>query len=272
MEPAMHILERILQRTRADVLERRVRVSLDELRTRCRDLPAPRDFLAALRRAPASAARRQGPIRVVAEAKKASPSRGLIRPDFDPAALARAYAGAGASAVSVLTDAPFFQGSLDDLTAVRRAVEIPVLRKDFHLEAYQLWEARAAGADAVLLIVAALTAIELVDLLGLGRELGLATLVEVHTREELDVAVACGARLVGINNRNLQTFAVTLETTFALLPFVPDDVVLVSESGIAEPAAVTKLAAAGADAILVGEGLLAHADVGRALRRLTGTA
>jgi indole-3-glycerol phosphate synthase len=179
---------------------------------------------------------------------------------------------AGAAAVSVLTDAPFFQGSLAHLEAVREAVDLPLLRKDFHLEPYQLWEARGAGADAALLIAAALSLSELQDLLGLSREIGLTALVEVHTHQELDAALACGAKLVGINNRDLRTFEVALSTTFDLLPLVPNEVVLVSESGIRESTEVMRLAAAGVDAILVGEGLLRHADVGGALRRLLGVA
>jgi indole-3-glycerol phosphate synthase len=196
----------------------------------------------------------------------------VIRPDFDPSALARAYATAGAAAVSVLTDAPFFQGSLAHLTAVREAADLPLLRKDFLLEPYQLWEARGAGADAVLAIAAALSLSELQNLLGLSREIGLTALVEVHTHQELDTALACGAKLVGVNNRDLRTFEVALNTTFDLLPFVPNEVVLVSESGIREAEEVMRLADAGVDAILVGEGLLRHADVGGALRRLLGTA
>ena len=266
----MSILDQILDRTRADVAERRARVPLVELRARCRDRAPTRDFLGALRRDADATARRRGTIRVVAEIKKASPSRGVIRPDFDPPALARSYAAAGASALSVLTDAPFFQGSLGHLAAVRGAVALPILRKDFHVEPYQLWEARDAGADAVLLIAAALPPRQLQDLAGLARDLGLAALVEVHARPELDAAVASGAVAIGINNRDLRTFEVSLETTFGLLPHVPAAAVLVSESGIAEPAQVARLAAAGADAILVGEGLLRHADVGGALRRLVG--
>jgi len=268
----MSILDEILARTRVDVQRRRAQLSLAELRARCSDLPPPRDFLGALRRKSGDAVRRQGAIRVIAEVKRASPSRGVIRPDFEPAVLARAYAEAGAAAVSVVTDAPFFQGSLAHLEAVRDAVDIPVLRKDFHLDSYQLWEARGAGADAVLLIAAALPPSELQDLLGLSREIGLAALVEVHTDQELAVALACGPRLVGINNRNLQTFEVALETTFDLLRFVPNEVALVSESGIGKPAEVVKLADAGVDAILVGEGLLRHSDAGRALRHLLAVA
>jgi indole-3-glycerol phosphate synthase len=266
----MSILETILSRTRADLADRRVRVPLAELQARCRDRAPAADVRRALRREAGQGVRRRGAVRVIAEIKQASPSRGVIRPGFDPVALARDYAAAGAQAISVLTDAPFFQGGLDHLVAVRAAVEVPLLRKDFHLDPYQLWEARAAGADAVLLIVAALPVGQLQDLLGLSRELGLAGLVEVHTRPELEVAMASGADLIGINNRDLQRFAVSLETTFTLLPLVPDRIVLVSESGIAEPAQVTRLAAAGVDAILVGEGLLRHRDVGDALRQLCG--
>jgi indole-3-glycerol phosphate synthase len=149
---------------------------------------------------------------------------------------------------------------------------VPLLRKDFHLDSYQLWEAREAGADAVLLIAAALLPSELQEFLGLSREIGLTALVEVHTRPELDLALACGAELIGVNNRNLQSFEVALETTFGLLPLVPSGVVLVSESGIGDPAEVARLADAGVDAILVGEGLLRHADVAGALRRLLGAA
>jgi indole-3-glycerol phosphate synthase len=266
----MSILDQILDRTRADVRERRAHVPLVELQARCRDLTPTRDFLGALRRDPDVHGRRRGAIRVVAEVKKASPSRGVIRPDFDPVALARAYAAAGANAISVLTDVPFFQGGLPHLVAVRGAVTLPILRKDFHVDPYQFWEAREAGADAALLIAAALSSQQLQDLLGLGRELALAALVEVHTRSELDTALASGAALIGINNRDLRTFEVSLETTFGLLPCVPTATVLVSESGIAEPAQVARLAAAGVDAILVGEGLLRHADIGGALRRLMG--
>ena len=170
----------------------------------------------------------------------------------------------------MLTDTPFFQGSLAHLAAVRRVVDLPLLRKDFHIDPYQLWEARAAGADAVLLIVAALSASQLQDLLGLGRDLGLSVLTEVHTPEELDAALACGAELIGVNNRDLRSFEVSLETTFRLLPVVPAHTTVVSESGISAPDQVSRLAAAGVDGILVGEGLLRHADPGRALRRLMG--
>jgi indole-3-glycerol phosphate synthase len=268
----MTILDEILRRTQDDLGDRRARVPLAELQARCRDAAPARGFLRAVTRGPGESGRRGGAIRVIAEIKKASPSRGIIRPDFDPVSLAQTYAAARASAISVLTDAPFFQGSLAHLAAVRRAVELPLLRKDFHVDPYQLWEARAAGADAVLLIVAGLSAPQLQDLLGLGHDLGLAALTEVHTREELDVAVACGAELIGINNRDLRSFDVSLETTFRLLPWIPAEATVVSESGISEPDQANRLAAAGVDGILVGEGLLRHADPGQTLRRLMGEA
>jgi len=266
----MSILDQILDRTRADVAERKVRVPLAELQARCRDRAPTRDFLGALRRESDVRDRRRGRIRVIAEVKKASPSRGVIRPEFDPPALARSYAAAGANAISVLTDVPFFQGDLAHLAAVRSSVTLPILRKDFHVDPYQLWEARDAGADAVLLIAAALSPRQLQDLVGLGRELGVAALVEVHARPELDAALGSGAAAIGINNRDLRTFEVSLETTFGLLPHVPAATALVSESGVSAPAQVARLAAAGVDAILVGEGLLRHADVSSALRSLVG--
>jgi indole-3-glycerol phosphate synthase len=195
----------------------------------------------------------------------------VIRPAFAPVQIARSYAAAGAHAISVLTDEPFFQGHPDHLVAVRQAVVVPVLRKDFHVDPYQLWEARAIGADAALLIAATLAPGPLGELLALGQDLGLAALVEVHTQQELESALACGARLIGINNRNLADFTVSLETTFRLLEAVPDEVTLVSESGISQHGQVARLEAAGVDAILVGEGLLRHPDVGQALARLVGT-
>jgi indole-3-glycerol phosphate synthase len=268
----MSILDDIVSRTRADVQQRRARTPLADLKARCRDRAPARDLLATLRREPGTPGRRSGRIRIIAEVKKASPSKGVIRADFAPAALAQAYRDAGAQAISVLTDEPFFQGSLDHLVSVRETVDLPILRKDFHVDPYQLWEARAAGADAVLLIAASLSPAEIADLLDLSRELTLTALVEVHTRQELETAVGSGAELLGINNRDLKSFEVSLETTFALLPFVPGEVVLVSESGISQPVEVARLAAAGVDAILVGEGLLREADVGAALRRLAGTA
>ncbi len=221
--------------------------------------PPPRDFLAALR-APG--------VSLIAEVKKASPSKGLLCPNFDPVRLACLYAANGAAAISVLTDARFFQGSLDDLRAVRQAVNVPVLRKDFIVDAYQVYQARAAGADAVLLIVAALDDGMLQDLYTLIRQLNMAALVEVHNAVELERALALHPRLIGVNNRDLRTFHVTLDTTAALRPRIPADVVLVAESGIHTPADVARLAALHVDAMLIGEALVTAENVGEKVKNL----
>ncbi len=268
----MSILDDILLRTRAEVRVRQERVPLGRLEKRCKDLPPTRDFARALRRRAGGRERREGRLHVIAEIKKASPSKGVIRSDFVPPVLARAYAQAGADALSVLTDAPFFQGSLEDLIAVREAVTLPILRKDFHVESYQLWEARAAGADAVLLIAAAMLPERFATLLTLARQLGLGVLAEVHTPQELEVVLGSGANVVGINNRDLATFQVSLEKTFTLLPLMPVEVIAVSESGISQSEEVGRLASAGVDAVLVGESLLRDADPGRALQSLMGGA
>ena len=221
---------------------------------------APRDFAGAISHGPAP--------RVIAEIKRRSPSRGEIRADFDAVACARAYAAGGAAAISVLTDETFFGGRLDDLAAVRHAVDRPLLRKDFVLDPYQIDEARVAGADAVLLIVAALERGLLVRLHARAAELGLAVVVEVHDEAELERALAIGARIVGINNRDLRSFETDLAVTERLAPRVPEGVVVIGESGIFQPADVARLAKSGAHAFLVGESLMREADVAEALRRL----
>jgi indole-3-glycerol phosphate synthase len=223
--------------------------------------PPPRDFVAALR----------GPgVRLIAEVKCASPSKGLLRHDFDAVALAREYEVHGAAAVSVLTDRRFFQGDLGHLQAVRQNVGLPVLRKDFILDPYQVYEARAAGADAILLIVAALSEGEPASLYRLARELGMAALVEVHNAAELERALRIRPRLVGVNNRDLRTFEVNLETTAHLRPLIPAEVTLVAESGVHTRADVTRLEAIGADAMLVGESLVRAEDIGRKIQELIG--
>ena len=212
-------------------------------------------------------------ISLIAEVKKASPSRGLLCPDFDPVRLARDYEAAGASAISVLTDGPFFQGSLADLRAVKAATgTTPVLRKDFIIDPYQLVEARLAGADAVLLIVAALTPLQLKELLNESLSLGMTALVEVHDEPELDLAIEAGAQVIGINNRNLKTFVVDLETTYRLAVKVPREILLVSESGIKDRNDLLALEAAGVKAALIGEAIVSAVNPGLKIKELLGVA
>lgn len=221
--------------------------------------PEPRDFVAALDRSGGS---------VIAELKKASPSRGVIREDFRPAALAAELEGAGAAALSVLTEEEFFLGSLSFLKEARAASKIPVLRKDFILNSWQVWESRAAGADSCLLIAALLNDAVLRELLALSRELGMEPLVEVHTREELARAIESGARIVGVNNRDLTSFSVRLETALELADLIPEDCTAVAESGIHSRADVVRLRDAGYDAFLIGEQLMRQDSPGAALRGL----
>lgn len=209
-------------------------------------------------------------VSVMAEVKRRSPGAGEIRPGLNPAGLARMYEENGAAAISVLTDREYFGGSLDDLRAVRDRVEVPVLRKDFVVDPLQVAEARGAGADAVLLIVRILDDPTMEALLERTHELGMAALVEVHDERELERALAAGARVLGVNNRDLDTFETRLEVTLGLADRVPADVVLISESGIGSPDDVSRLGDAGADAVLVGESLLREADPGRAVAELAG--
>jgi len=254
-------LARAAADARADAERRAERLPLDALRAAAAATPAPRGLRAAVRRGP------EGP-RLIAEVKRRSPSKGDIRIDLDPAALAAAYAAGGASAVSVLTEPRHFAGSPDDLLAVRSAVALPVLRKDFVTLAYQVWEARAWGADAVLLIVAALEAPALRVLLDETAEAGLDALVEVHTLAEAEVAAAAGATLVGVNTRDLATLEVDPGRFAAVRGGLPGGTVLVAESGIRDRADVQAAAGAGADAVLVGETLVRAANPASAVRDL----
>jgi indole-3-glycerol phosphate synthase len=256
------ILDKIVATKRSDIERARAAVPIAELRAALKDAPPVRDFFAPLAAA--------GPIKLIAEVKKASPSKGVIRVDFDPVAIARTYEAHGASCLSVLTDEPFFQGSLDYLRQVRRAVSIPVLRKDFILDSYQLVEARAAGADAVLLIAECLDDCNLRKLHNEAIELGLTPLVEFYEPENLDRVLAAGAQVIGVNNRDLRTFNVDLEHTIRLREKVPLDCVFVGESGIYARADVLRLQEAGVDAMLVGESLMREADIGAAVDRLLG--
>ena len=216
----------------------------------------------------ASALERSDPPRVIAECKRRSPSKGILRASYEPAAHARAYADAGAAAISVLTEPTFFDGSLEHLEAVRAAVDVPVLRKDFIVTEYQVAEAASAGADAVLLIAGALDDGTLARLLRYASDQGLAALVEVHDEPELDRALAAGARILGVNSRNLRTLQVDLDVTARLAPAIPDDVIAVAESGIRTADDLARFSALGYDAFLVGERLIAQADPGAALREL----
>ncbi len=264
-----HILERIVWEKDREVAASRERLSLQKLQQQVADLPATRDFLAALRascRKPA----------VIAEVKKASPSKGVIREDFDPEAIARAYAAGGASCLSVLTDKAFFQGGFEVLVQVRQVVDLPLLCKDFILSPYQLYQARAAGADAALLIAAILSDQDMAYLLKVARSLGLAVLVEVHDAAELDRVLALGGvDLIGINNRNLATFHTDLAVTEQLTASHGERVrakgcLLVSESGLFSRDDLDRVQGAGADAVLVGESLMRQADVTAALETLIG--
>lgn len=258
----MTILDEILAHKREELETARGQRAASELAASARRAPPARGFRRALCEAPAP--------RVIAEVKRRSPSKGEIRPDLDPVACAKAYVEAGAAAISVLTDEHFFGGHLDHLGAVRAAVDVPLLRKDFVIDAYQIDQARVAGADAILLIVAALEADSLGELRAHARDLGLDVLVEVHDEAELELALAAGTDLLGINNRNLRTFQVDLTTSERLAARVPEGVVWVAESGIHTAADVERLRRAGADAVLVGESLMRAPDVGAALRTLRG--
>lgn len=240
-------------------------------------VPQARLEEAAARQAPPldfAAVLRQPGVSLIAEVKRASPSRGLLRPELDPGQLAMTYVEGGAAAISVLTDERFFQGSLSDLAAVKAALrqagrEVPALRKDFIFDAYQVYQARAYRADAVLLIAAILDAEELAELLALARKLGMEALVEVHCEEELDRVLPLGPSIIGVNNRDLQDFSVDLATTLRLRPHIPHSIILISESGIHGRADVERLAGVGVDAILVGEVLVTAEDVVGKIRELT---
>ncbi len=255
------VLDEIVVGVRLDLARRESAIPLDVVRARLVDAWPVRDPMPAFRTPGAS---------VIAEVKRRSPSKGDLADIPDPAALAAAYSRGGAAAISVLTEERRFNGSLDDLRAVRAAVETPLLRKDFMVTTYQLVEARAAGADLVLLIVAALSQRELHELYIEARGLGLAVLVEVHDEPETRRAVELGADLIGVNSRNLKTLAVDPDTFGRLAPLIPDDVVKVAESGITGPADVARFVAEGADVVLVGEALVKNGDPEAAVREMTG--
>ncbi|MBI2913747.1 MAG: indole-3-glycerol phosphate synthase TrpC [Chloroflexi bacterium] len=257
------VLDRIVADKREELAAAKSALPLAELKARLPGAPTVRRFREAVH---------GDTVRLIAEVKKASPSRGLLRADFDPLALAKAYAGAGAAAISVLTDEKHFQGSLEHLAGVREALPAgpPLLRKDFLFDPYQVYEARVDGADAVLLIAAILNSLLLAQLIALAGDLGMAALVEVHDEAEVERALAAGAEVIGINNRDLRTFEVDLRTTERLRPLVPPEKTVVSESGIFTRDDVLRLQALGVNAVLVGEALVAAPDLGTKIRELLG--
>jgi indole-3-glycerol phosphate synthase len=255
------VLARIVAAKREEVAARSADTPLAEMQRRAAAAPPPRRFEEAL-----LARSDAGGIGLIAEIKRASPSGGLIRDPFDPAELARAYAAGGAACLSVLTDGPFFQGSATDMIAARAACGLPVLRKDFMVDPWQIHESRAMGADCILLIMACLTDDAAQEMEAIARALGMAVLAEVHDEAELDRALALGTRLVGVNNRNLKTLTTDLSTAEALVPRIPRGRIPVAESGLRTPADARRMAAAGARCLLVGEHLLREADVTAAAR------
>ncbi len=259
------ILKKILDRKLEEIIERSGRMPLRPLLEQIDAAGKPRGFVQALETRIA-----EGKPAVIAEAKKASPSKGVMRPDFDPAAIARSYQQAGAACMSVLTDVDFFQGSDEYLQQARAACWMPVLRKDFTIDAYQVYEARAMGADCILLIVAALEDGLLADLLGLSEQLGMDVLMEVHDQQELERALNTSAKLIGINNRNLRTFETSLNTTLDLLKQIPDDRLVVTESGIHTPDDVKLMRDHDVHAFLVGEAFMTAPDPGARLTELFG--
>ena len=261
----MTILDRILETKRAEIAAAKERVSRAEIERRARGAPAPRDFVGALKAKIAG-----GRPAVIAEVKRASPSKGLLRPQFDPAAIARSYEIGGAACMSVLTDKEYFQGASEDLVAARGACSLPTLRKDFLVDPYQVYESRAFGADCILLIAACLSADAMSELEAHAHGLGMAVLVEVHDETELASTRALKTPLVGVNNRNLKTFETRIETTLDLLPRIAGGRLVVTESGIGSPEDVARLRSAGVHTFLVGEAFMRAPDPGSALRALFG--
>ena len=253
------MLNKIIAEKREEVEQRKRRLSISTLKERIAQRKAPLDF--------ASALSGDG-THLIAEVKRASPSRGILCPNFNPVALAKTYANGGAVAISVLTEVNYFKGNLDHLAAIREEVSLPLLRKDFILEQYQVYESRAYGADALLLIVAILSQKQLKELLSLSRNLGLSCLVEVHNKDEVERALSSSAKIIGINNRNLNTFKVDINTTRRLRPLIPKDRIVVSESGISNRSDVEKLKKWGVNTVLVGEALVTADDIPAKMKEL----
>lgn len=256
----MSILRKIAEAKREEVARLKRDRGLSSLKEAARSQPEPRDFFGAVHR--------PGKLSLIGELKKASPSKGLLRADFNVEQLAKTYSRGGAEALSVLTDGPYFQGSLENLNIAKVATDLPVLRKDFFIDELQFYEAREAGADAVLLIVSMLSPTQLKEFIVLADELSMTSLVEVHDGQELETSLRAGVRLLGINNRNLNDFTLTLQTSLDLLKKCPQDLAVVSESGIFSRQDALALQKAGASAILVGEAFMASPDIEKAIREL----
>ena len=256
------ILDTIIAHKQKELQIEQEQLPLAKLESKLATLPPTKDFLRTIAQ--------PDNINLIAEVKKKSPSKGIIREDFDPIQIAKTYAENGAAAISVLTDVHFFDGSLEYLSSIRDVVDVPLLRKDFTIDPYHIYQARIAGADAILLIVAALTPENLSEFMDIAASLSLASLVEVHIEAELEIALDVGAEIIGINNRDLRTFHTDLATTFRLRESIPAEKVVVSESGIYTRADVESLRDAGVNAILVGESLMRSSDIGEQVRKLTG--
>jgi len=255
-------LKEIIRSKREEIKQRKSKFVLSDYKAGIRNLPAPRGFRSSLEQ--------PGSCRLITEIKKASPSKGIIREGFDPLEIAKLYESNGAVALSVLTDEPFFKGNLSLLAEIQKVSRLPLLQKDFILDEFQLYEARVHGADAVLLITAILEPSQLTEYQIVAGELGLDALVEVHTHNEIEQALKAEARIIGINNRNLETFETDLNVTFSLIKEIPEDRVVVSESAIGTRADVERLLEAGADALLVGESLLKAKDIAAKMKELMG--
>ncbi len=256
------ILDKIISHKLKELQLEQKQVPLTILKSKLDKIPPTKDFRSAISQS--------NGINLIAEVKKKSPSKGIIREDFDPIDIAEIYSENGAAAISVLTDVQFFDGRLDYLSSIQKVVDIPLLRKDFTIDEYHIFQARVAGADAILLIVAALTPSQLHEFMKIATSLSLASLVEVHTKAELEIALDVGAEIIGINNRDLKTFNTDIATTFQLLDSIPSDKVVVSESGIYTRADVAALEDAGVNAILVGESLMRSRNIGEKVQELIG--
>ncbi|MDA7951353.1 MAG: indole-3-glycerol phosphate synthase TrpC [Pirellulaceae bacterium] len=261
----MNILDKIVKTKKEELKKLKSQKRLAQLQKEAADGPELLDFYAPLVHKPF-----EKPVKLIAEVKKASPSKGLIREDFQPVEIAKTYAASGASCISVLTDEPYFQGSLDYLRQIRKEVATPLLRKDFIIDPYQIYEARAAGADAILLIAECLEASQLKDLYQLARGLGMSVLVEFYDPENLPKVVETGARIIGVNNRNLKTFETDLGHCIEMRKRLPEDIIFVGESGIFTNDDLCRLHEANIDAVLVGESLMRANDIALAVRRLLG--